>query len=164
MYLPPGTHLTACHENKSESLQFHIIAYPALLHRQKQIPSTPVTNQNPRNPASASGLFLKKNTLTSAQATTFREACWHSASWKMIYYLLLCFFKIVFLVSSGKEQLASSIRNESFQTAVENSSLTVNQQLELFVTVTAREAFQATRQKPGEQEQELVHLKGTIAT
>lgn len=83
----------------------------------------------------------------------------------MIYYLLLCFFKIVFLVSLGKELFASSIQNESFQLQpAANSPLTVNQQLELFVTVTAREAFQATRQKPGEPEQELAHLKGTIAT
>lgn len=109
--------------------------------------------------------FLKKNTLTSVQATTFQEVCWHSASQKLMYYLLLRFFKIVFLVSSGKGLFASSIQNESFQLQpAANSTLTVKQQLELFVTVTAREAFQATRQKPGKSEQELVHLKGTIAT
>lgn len=42
--LPPGTHLTDCHENKLESLQFQIIAYHVLLHRQKQTlppPSSP---------------------------------------------------------------------------------------------------------------------------
>ncbi|EDK97017.1 mCG146817 [Mus musculus] len=66
---------------------------------------------------------------------------------------------------SGKELFTSSIQNESFQLQLAaNSSLTVNQQLELFVTVAATEAFQATRQKPGETERELVHLKGTIAT
>lgn len=34
--LPPGTHLKDCHENKLERLQFQIIAYHVLLHRQKQ--------------------------------------------------------------------------------------------------------------------------------
>lgn len=33
--LPPGTHLTDCHENKLESLQFQIIAGHVLLRRQK---------------------------------------------------------------------------------------------------------------------------------
>lgn len=62
--LPPGTHLTDCHENKLESLQFQIIASHVLLHRQKQ--TLPPPSSPPRiyeNIAKNFHPFMRENSL-----------------------------------------------------------------------------------------------------
>lgn len=106
--LPPGTHLTDCHENKLESLQFQIIAYHVLLHRQKQTllpPSSPPGIHE--NISQNFHPFIRGKALQLVQTITIQRVCLFSAAFKMIYYLLLFFFLISRLSSLFLQERSS---------------------------------------------------------
>lgn len=112
--LPPGTHLTDCHENKLESLQFHIIAGHVLLHRQKQTPPPPSSPSGTgKNTSKDFHPFVRENALQLDLTITIQRRCLFSAAFKSIYYLLLFFSKMIFFIPSGKEQSGSLCHYQS---------------------------------------------------
>lgn len=170
--LPPGTHLTDCHENKLESLQFQIIAYHVLLHRQKQ--TLPPPSSPPRiygNISKNFHPFMRENALQLGSTITIQKVCLFSAAFKMIYYLLRFFFKIIFFIPSGKEQFGSLCHYQSRAKAfncglLQFPPLTVDPAIRTVCYSDSKENhFQATRQMSRSwRKQERVHLKGTNAT
>lgn len=162
MYPPPGTHHTDSPEHKYENLQFQIIAYLVLFHKQEQRAIHFHHHQEPSKTCQHFCSFTKKHTLQSGEITTFLKV-----------FMEFCFLENTLLFTtlllqdhlpSGKELPAVSRVKPSTAACC---SFYPDSQLAIR-TVCYSDSLNSIAnneaEESGEPAKELAHLKGTIAT